>query len=197
MHASTGINRYMHEFQNRPTAGSSDCPGCARQRGVAGRTRDLFPGGPLVAGGDPKAILSPGPQSQGSARRQYPALAAASAVSSHLALSDSGDRPEAVLSHARAVACPLGREGELGGAGWAGRAWMVGRVWGGRPEAGLRVLQKESCTIRNKPGLVAPVSLARDRLSAPLAQCWENSQMDQLNRRALQGRRGAAPDAQL
>jgi hypothetical protein len=25
-------------------------------------------------------------------------------------LSDSGDRPEAVLSHARAVACPVGRE---------------------------------------------------------------------------------------
>jgi hypothetical protein len=33
----------MHEFENRPTRGISDCPGCARQRGVAGRTRDDHP----------------------------------------------------------------------------------------------------------------------------------------------------------
>jgi hypothetical protein len=31
---------HMYEFQNRPTAGSSDCTGCARRPPVAGRTRE-------------------------------------------------------------------------------------------------------------------------------------------------------------
>jgi hypothetical protein len=44
MHASTGINRCMHEFQNRPTAGSSDRPGCARRQAPMRRTRDALLG---------------------------------------------------------------------------------------------------------------------------------------------------------
>jgi hypothetical protein len=31
---------HMYEFQNRPTAGSSDCTGCARRPPAAGRTRE-------------------------------------------------------------------------------------------------------------------------------------------------------------
>jgi hypothetical protein len=42
----TGINRCMHEFKNRPTAGSSDCPGCARRPPVARRTREASTGWP-------------------------------------------------------------------------------------------------------------------------------------------------------
>jgi transposase len=41
--AVTGINRCMHEFQNRPTTGSSDCLRCARRRVVVRRTRDDHP----------------------------------------------------------------------------------------------------------------------------------------------------------
>src|ERR1700722_3185242 len=40
----TGINRYMHEFQNRPTRGSSDCHGCARYGAVVGRTHEASAG---------------------------------------------------------------------------------------------------------------------------------------------------------
>jgi len=41
-----------------------------------------------------------------------------------------------------------------------GRAWMVGRVWGGRPEAGLRVLTGR-CPIANRASLRSALSLRR------------------------------------
>jgi hypothetical protein len=89
-----------------------------------------------VAGGEPKAILSPGGRSQGSARRPYPALAAASAVSSPSGSRTAETGPEAVLSHARAVACPWAEKETLGGAGSARR------VLDGREGSGVGDLRR-------------------------------------------------------
>jgi|SRR5580704_16290655 hypothetical protein len=59
MHASTGINRYMHEFQNRPTAGSSDCPGCAGRPPTKGRTQRASQGRLRTGSGPPMAVGRP------------------------------------------------------------------------------------------------------------------------------------------
>jgi hypothetical protein len=47
----TGINRYMHEFQNRPTKGYLDCPGCARRGRGARGTREARRGRPRTGKG--------------------------------------------------------------------------------------------------------------------------------------------------
>ena len=166
MHASTGIDRYMHEFENRPTAGSSDCPGCARQGPPPGRTRGLpYPGrSGRPSHGRVGCVGSLGTRG----------LSAASGSVLHRIPKDRAGRLKGRddgrgcgsrrgQGESRAEVSPPYRrnaEKEL-------PVRMAGRVQdgrGGRPAAGLRVLQKESCTIRNKPGLVArPLRPADDR----------------------------------
>jgi hypothetical protein len=136
MHASTGINRYMHEFQNRPTAGTSDCPGCARRPGGRRRTREASSGWPSNG----KALLGGMVAHDGGRQLAANVVKILAAIAQRRAV-----RLMMVGAHCHGAASwrPLPVHGsnvdearnaedrrEVPG--------RVGRVWGGRPEAGLR-----------------------------------------------------------
>jgi hypothetical protein len=143
----------MHEYQNRPTKGSSDCLGCARRPPVARRTREASSGWPsngkaflggMVAhdGGRPSAanVVNPCGYRSETGCAAYDGRAHCHGAASWQPLPVHGSIVDETRNAEDRREVP-------------GRVGRVGRVWGGRPEAGLRVLTRRCPIARGKPAL--------------------------------------------
>jgi hypothetical protein len=179
----------MHESQNRPTTGISDCPGCARHGHPPGRTRGHSYSRRSLAGEKPHAV------------GVWPS--SAKGVSGHRSAFCSGsvsdgrcgsDGWEAGIKRRRfGHAFPLLEidaarcSADTTPMGWGGGSGRVRRAWTCRPGPGIReMLERAVCLFKADPPTVGArprpsgwswFALVGSWLASPWRRCfWPNFQ---------------------